>query len=332
LNLVTGATGLVGSHLLLTLLQQGKPVIAMKRSNSDIKEVETIFSYYTSDYKELYKKIIWREADLMDVMGLDELLKEVTTVYHCAALVSLNDKDKEQLLRSNRDGTAKLVNACLTNKIEAFCFVSSIATLQNKDITSDIDETVFWKTSPGQNIYSLSKYLSEQEVWRGIEEGLNAVIVNPGVIIGPGNWGRGTGRLVSLSEKGVKFYTEGVTGFIAAKDVVDIMVALINKKAFGERFILVENNYSFKYILQKIHAELGKPAPKINAGKLLLTLGRIFSFLLPGDQKISSSTISGLLNKTTYSGKKLSSFLDYKPQTIDECINFTVKCYKTTKN
>ncbi len=331
MNLVTGATGLVGSHVLLALLQQGQSVIAMKRSTSDVKEVETVFSYYTSEYKELYKKIIWREADLNDALGFDELLKDVTTVYHCAALISLNNNNREQVMRSNVEGTANLVNACLLNKVQNFCFVSSIAALQNKDIKTDVDESVFWKSSPDQDVYSLSKYLAEQEVWRAIEEGLNAVIVNPGVIIGPGNWGRGTGQLVSLSAQGVKFYTEGVTGFIAAEDVANVMVALINKKAFGERFILVENNYSFKHILQKIHAELSQPIPKINAGKTFLTLGRIFSFLLPAGQKISSSTVSTLLSKTTYSNQKLRSYLDYKLKTIDECIVFTSKCYKTGK-
>ncbi len=327
MNLVTGATGLVGSHLLLTLLQKGETVIAMKRGLSKINEIKEIFSYYTPDHEELFSKITWREGDLNDVLGFDELLKDVKVVYHCAALVSLDDKHKEELLKSNKEGTANLVNACIDHKIEAFCFTSSIATLQNKDIKTDVDETVFWKTDPDQSAYSLSKYLAEQEVWRGIEEGLNAVIVNPGVIIGPGNWTRGTGQLVSLSAKGVKFYTEGVTGFVGAIDVAGAMVALVNKKVFGERFILVENNYSFKYVLEKIHLELCKSAPKIRAGKGLLSLGKWFSFLMPSGQKLTSSTISALTTKTTFSNRKLGRFLDYKYTSIDECIKFASKCY-----
>ena len=332
MNLVTGATGLVGSHLLLTLIQEGKPVVALKRHGSNTLEVETVFSYYVPNYKELFNKITWREADLQDVIGLDELLKDVTTVYHCAALISLNDKDKEQMLRINKNGTANLVNACLTNNIKEFCFVSSIATLQNKDITRNIDETIFWKTSPGQNAYALSKYLAEQEVWRAMEEGLNAVIVNPGVIIGPGNWGRGTGKLIALSEKGIKFYTEGETAFVSAKDVAGVMNALVNKKIFGERFVVMENNYSYKYIAGKIHTGLEKPAPKIKAGRILLELARRFGFLLPGDYKLSSSTISNLLGKTSYSGKKLGTFLDYRYVPIDETIYFTSKCYLKYKS
>ena len=332
MNLVTGATGLVGSHLLLTLLQRGETVIALKRPTSNIKEVETVFSYYTPDYKELYSKIIWREAELNDVLGFDELLKGVTKVYHCAALISLSDSDRNKLLKTNTEITSNLVNACLHHKIEAFCFVSSITTLQNKDFKGEIDETVFWKSSPDQSAYSLSKYLAEQEVWRAMEEGLNAVIVNPGVIVGPGNWGRGTGQLVSQSAKGVKFYTEGVNGFVGAIDVAGIMAALMDKKIFGERFILVENNYSFHHILTQAHLALGKPVPKISAGKGLLTLGKYFSFLLPISQKLTSSTISALTSKTLYSGRKLNRFLDYKYTSVDECLKFASKCYLKRSN
>jgi nucleoside-diphosphate-sugar epimerase len=169
-------------------------------------------------------------------------------------------------------------------------------------------------------------------VWRGIEEGLNAVIVNPGVIIGPGNWGRGTGKLISLSEKGIKFYTEGETGFVAAKDVAGVMTALINKKIFGERFVVIENNYSYKYIVDKIHTGLQKPSPKIRAGRILLELAKNFGFLVPGEYKLSSSTISNLLGKTTYSARKLGTFLDYRFTPIDETIAFTSQCYLKAKS
>lgn len=328
MNLVTGATGLVGSHVLLTLLQQGKTVVATKRVNSDLDEVERVFSYYTPHYKELFQKIIWRDIDLMDVLGLDELLKDVKAVYHCAALVSLNNSDRNALLKINTEGTANIVNACIKNNIEAFCFVSSITTMQNDDVKGDIDETIFWKNKPNQNVYSLSKYLAEQEVWRGIEEGLNAVIVNPGVIVGPGNWERGTGKLFSVSYKGVKFYTGGTNGFVAANDVAAIMVELMDKKIFGERFILVENNYSFKFILQKIHEGLGKKPPQINAGKGFLNLGRILTFMLPEDLKVSASMIETLLSKTTYSNAKIKAVISHKLTPIEDCIRFSSGVYK----
>lgn len=328
MNLVTGATGLVGSHVLFTLLQQGKAVVGTKRPTSNLSEVERVFSYYTPDYKNLFSKIIWRDADFSDVLGLDDVLKDITTVYHCAALVSLNNSDRNQLLRTNTEGTANLVNACISNKIDAFCFVSSITVLQNPDIKGDLDETVFWKNTPNQNMYSLSKYLAEQEVWRGMEEGLNAVIVNPGVIVGPGNWDRGTGKLFSTSYKGVKFYTEGVNGFVGVTDVAKAMIGLVDKKIFGERFVLVENNYSFKYILQSIHKALGKTPPQINAGRMFLNIGRMFTFLLPKDLKVNASMIETLLGKSTYSNQKIVRVLDYKFTPISESIELAANVYK----
>lgn len=326
--IVTGATGLVGSHVMLRLLQQGKTVVGTKRPQSDLSEVERVFSFYTEDSKNLFNKIIWRDVDFSDVLGLDELLKDIKIVYHCAAMVSLDTNDKSEILKINTEGTANLVNACLHNKIDGFCYVSSITVLQNPDFIGDKDETVFWKSQPNQNMYSLSKHLAEQEVWRGIEEGLNAFVVNPGVIVGPGNWNRGTGKLFSTSYKGVKFYTEGVNGFVGVTDVASIMVELMDKKIFGERFVLVENNYSFKYIIQTIHTELGKTPPDINAGKTFLTLARIFTFLLPKDLKVSASMVETLLGKTTYSSKKIKEVLDWKFTPVEEQIRFSAGVYK----
>jgi len=331
LNLVTGATGLVGTHVLLTLLQQGKKVVATKRATSNLAEVEKVFSYYTSDSKKLFSQIVWRDVDLNDVLSLDELLNEITAVYHCAALVSLNNSDRNELLKVNVEGTANLVNACIDKKIESFCFVSSIATIQNQDIKTDLDENVLWKSKPNENVYSLSKYLAEQEVWRGMEEGLNVVIVNPGVIVGPGNWDRGTGKLFSLSKKGVLFYTEGVNGFVDVKDVAEMMVELCDKKIYGERFLLVENNYSFKEILEQIHFALGKKPPQIKAGKFFLNFGRIFTFLLPQDLKVNASMIETLTDKTTYSSQKVKKCLNRNFTPIKQTIGFAAGVYKNLK-
>lgn len=328
MNLVTGATGLVGSHVLLTLLLQGKKVVAAKRPGSDLLEVERVFSFYTPDHKELFSKIIWRDIDLNDVVGLVEVLKDIKNVYHCAALVSLNNSDRNLLFKINTEGTANMVNASLACNIETFCYVSSITTIQDPEHKGELDETIFWKNRPLQSAYSQSKYQAEQEVYRGIEEGLSAVIVNPGVIVGPGNWNRGTGKLFSVSSKGVKFYTEGINGFVGVMDVAEIMVKLVDKKITGERFILIEGNYSFKEILEKIHNSLGKNPPAIKAGKSFLQLGRILTFLLPENLKINNSMIETLTEKVRYSNRKLLSFIQHKYTPIDDCIRFSGEIYQ----
>lgn len=325
MNLITGATGLVGAHVALKLLMQGKPVIALRRKNSDAGETEKLFSYYTPDYKTLFSKISWRGGDVTDVLSLDEAMQGVDTVYHCAGFVSLNDKDEKELFRINRDGTANAVNAALGAGVKRFCHVSSVATIQNADIHAPLDETIFWKAGKYQSAYAISKYLGEQEVWRGIEEGLNAVIVNPGVIIGPGFWSKGTGQLFSLSLKGIKFYTEGRTGFVSANDVAEIMIALTEQEKFGERFILVEDNYSFRDVLNKIHAGLGRPQPSVRAGRFLLNAGRFFGGLGLADANITKATVNSVLGRTTYSSQKVKQNLNYHFESLNDCISFTCR-------
>jgi nucleoside-diphosphate-sugar epimerase len=258
MNLITGATGLVGAHVALQLLQENKLVVAIKREGSDISKTKKLFSYYTSDANILFNKIKWVDADVCDIYSLLEALEGVNTVYHCAGFVSFNSKDNKQMHRINAEGTANVVNACLEKKINALCHVSSIATLQNPDITKNIDESVYWKSSPNASDYAISKYNGEREVWRGIEEGLNAVIVNPGIILGPGFWHQSSGKLIEASYKGNPFYTKGSSATIDARDVASCMIQLTEKKEFSKRFVLIENNYSFKEILSLVHKALGK--------------------------------------------------------------------------
>ena len=256
MNLITGATGLVGAHVALQLLQQGKTVCAIKREGSDVLKTKNLFSYYTPDFDNLFNKIKWIEADVSDIYSLLDALEGVNTVYHCAGFVSFNRKQKKQIHAINTVGTANMVNACLEKKTANFCYVSSIATLQNPDITKNIDESVYWKSSPTASDYAISKYNGEREVWRGIEEGLQAVIVNPGIIIGPGFWKQSSGKLIEACYKGNPFYTEGSSATVDAKDVADCMIQLVEKKHFGKRFVLTENNYSFKEILSEIHKSI----------------------------------------------------------------------------
>ncbi|MES2514123.1 MAG: NAD-dependent epimerase/dehydratase family protein [Bacteroidota bacterium] len=331
MNLITGATGLVGAHVALQLLQQGKPVTAIKRDNSDTSKTKKLFSYYTSDFDNLYAKIKWIDADICDIYSLLDALDGIDAVYHCAGFVSFNHKHRKQINKINNTGTANVVNACLEKNIKALCYVSSIATLQNPDITQNIDESVYWKSSPTASDYAISKYNGEREVWRGIEEGLHAVIVNPGIILGPGFWNQSSGKLIDASYKGSPFYSSGSSATVDAKDVAACMIQLVEQNHFGKRFVIIENNYSFKDILAKTHLALGKREPFINAGKATLTAGKwldaIRSFITGKEPIITKETITAGLEKNSFSNARIKQAINFQFTPMVETLNFVSKAF-----
>lgn len=313
MNLVTGATGIVGSHVVLTLLQNNKEVIACKQTNSDLKKVEEIFSFYVEDYKPLFEKIKWINLDIRDIFSIEDALEGVSHVYHCAGFVSFETKDRKKLIEINEQGTKNVVDACLQKGIKALCHVSSVATINNLDYTLPLSEEVFWKTSGKESDYAISKYNAEREVWRGIEEGLNAVVVNPGVILSPGFWGQSSSRLFETCSKGNSFYTDGLAAYISAKDVAEIMVRLVTGQHFNNRYILIEDNYNYKDILSQIQTHFNKPVPHIRASALMLNTARIFesffAFFTGKQKKLSKPLINAAFNRQLFSNKKIKEAL-----------------------
>jgi dihydroflavonol-4-reductase len=331
MNLITGATGLVGAHVALQLLQEGKSVVAIKRIGSDVLKTKKLFSYYTTDFEILFNKIKWVDADISDIYSLLDALEGIETVYHCAGFVSFNSKHKKQIHALNTAGTANVVNACLEKGNVTLCYVSSIATLQNPDITKNIDESVYWKSSPSASDYAISKYNGEREVWRGIEEGLNAVIVNPGIVLGPGFWYQSSGKLIETSYKGNPFYTEGSSATIDAKDVAACMIQLTEKKHFGKRFVLIENNYSFKEILSQTNIAFGKKEPYIHAGKGLLMLAKWFDSarcMITGKEPvITRETITAGLEKHTFSNAQIIREINYSFTPLSVTLKFVCTAF-----
>lgn len=336
MNLITGATGIVGAHVALKLLEAGETVVAIKRSGTDISKTKTLFGYYTSNAQDLFDKIKWIEADINDIYSILDALEGIDTVYHCAGFVSFDSRDDKKLFKINAEGTANVVNACLEKNIKTLCHVSSIATLQNPDITSGIDESVYWKSSPRASAYAISKYNAEREVWRGVEEGLNAVIVNPGIVLSPGFWNQSSGTLFSKAHKGMVFYTEGSTATIDARDVATCMIELVKTKQYNKRFVLIENNYSYKEILSIIHQQFSKKTPSIKATKWLLNTASFFekivSMFSGGSWQLSQETISSLTDKNTYNNNKIVSQLSYNFIPLHDSVKFICKAYSGDLN
>lgn len=334
MNLVTGATGIIGSHVVLNLLQNGQEVTAGKRRDSDLSKVRELFSYYSAG-ADLFAKIKWVDLDIRDQFSIEDALEGISQVYHCAGLVSFDPKDRQKLIAVNETGTRNLVNACLHKKTAMLCHVSSVATIHNLDHPSELREEVFWKRSGRESDYAISKYNAEREVWRGMEEGLNAVIVNPGVVLAPGFWEQSSSRIFELSYKGNTFYTSGLTGYVAASDVAGIMTTLVTRRITGERFILVEGNYSYRDILSHMNACFGKPAPSFAVPRFLLKavapLDRISSFFSGRERKITPALINSAFNQQRFISDKIKATLGFHFRPSHGVITEICRYYKACR-
>ena len=185
--LVTGATGLVGSHLLLHLLQNGEEVRALYRNQENIQKTKALFQW--KNQSDLFEKINWFQGCITEIPSLEIAFQDIDYVYHCAAVISFNPNDEEILRKANIEGTANIVNFCLAKNIKKLCYVSSIAALGDlQEHENIITEETEWNPEKPHSDYAITKYGAEMEVWRGQEEGLDSIVVNPGVILGPGFW------------------------------------------------------------------------------------------------------------------------------------------------
>lgn len=324
--LITGATGLLGSHLLFSLVSAGEHVRATKRPTSDLEEVKRIFSWYSSESEELFNKIEWMESDLMFPESFDPLFENVDKVYHAAAYVSFDPRDRKRLINDNRQVTANIVNACLENKNIRLLHVSSTSALGASLNGDPVSENMIWTPDKLNSAYSISKFLSEMEVWRGIEEGLEAVIVSPSIIIGPGFWHKGSSSMFTAVKKGLKFYTTGVTGFVGVEDVVKSMIAVMNSNVKNERFIISAENLSYREVFNMIATELGTRPPYIEVTPFLSGLAwRLDAFRswfgLP--RIITRETVRAGRNKTYFTNEKIISQTGIRFEDMKEVVKKT---------
>ena len=260
--LVTGATGFVGSYLLRLLIKNAYSVRALKRADSPMDLVQDLND----------SQVEWVEADVTDLAALETAFAGITEVVHCAAMVSFHPKDYRRMRQVNVNGTANMVNLALDFGVKKFIHVSSIASLGRLKERPNLDENSKWAQSKGNSEYAISKYLSEQEVWRGHAEGLPIAIVNPSVILGSGIWDVGTGRMFQQVHGGLKFWTIGHIGVVDVRDVVKFMLLLMESDISGERYILNAQNISFRDLFFMVADALEKKRPFIKVTPLLAEL------------------------------------------------------------
>jgi len=321
--LVTGGTGLVGSHLLYFLLKSNEKVRAIHRKSSNLQAVKEVFSYYTEASEALFKKIEWVEADITEVPSLTEAFKDITHVYHAAAFISFNPKHYYKLKKANIEGTANIVNLCLTHKVEKLIYVSSIATLGDAEKDGLISENTEWNPEAQNSVYAITKYGAEMEVWRGTQEGLDAIIVNPGIILGSGHWNSGSGLIIKSVAKRIPFYTSGGIGIVDVQDVIRALISLMQSTIINERYILVSKSIYYKELLSELALQLHKSPPKKKAAKWMLLIFSKADWL--SSKLFRTKRI--LLKATVHSLYKISF---YDTSKIEKNLNFSFTPYKKT--
>jgi dihydroflavonol-4-reductase len=322
--LVTGGSGLVGSHILFDLVSSGKKVRALRRAVSNMNVVNSLFS----KSPELLNNIEWVEGEVNDIFSLDDAMAGVDTVYHSAAFISFYQSDKNKMLKVNVEGTANVVNMAMKNNISRLCHVSSVAALGRTSGEINVDENSWWKTSSRNSNYAISKYGGEREVWRAMEEGLSAFIINPTIIIGPGNWTGGSTQMFSQVNKGMPYYTNGITGFVDVRDVSKSALLLMEKGVRDQRFIINSENVTYRYVFDLIAQYLGKKKTSIKVTPLLSEIGwraeTIKSWITRSKPMITKETARNGLMEWHYSNEKIRKetgmdFISVEQSVKDTC-------------
>jgi nucleoside-diphosphate-sugar epimerase len=314
--LVTGGAGLLGKELIAQLLAKGKAVTAIYN--------KTFLPDFNSPLLQQYP------CSILDVAGLEEIMQQqnIQQVYHCAAIVTFNPSRKQELFKINIEGTANVVNAAINSGVKKMLHVSSVAALGRIRENEFINETMNWSEATSNSNYGKSKYLGELEVWRGIGEGLEAVIVNPTIILGDGDWDAGSSKIFKSVYEEFPWYAEGVTGFVDVRDVVKAMITLMESAISAERFIISAENKSYRQLFDLIAKAFGKKPPHKKATPLLGAIvwrwEAIKSLFTGNDPLVTKETAITALTKANFDNSKLGKFLpgfQYTP--LEESINYT---------
>lgn len=323
MNLITGATGLVGSHLALHLTENGESVRALYRTPDRLEKTKALFGLY--DKSELFHQIEWVQGDITDITSLEMAFDTIENVYHCAAIISFDPNKEDTIRKINIEGTANVVNFSIANGIKKLCFISSIAALGEKKLDEKtISETNEWNPEKAHSDYAISKYGAEMEVFRGQQEGLKVLILNPGIILGPGFWEQGSGAIFNTTIAGNRIFTEGATGFVAVKDVVNIATLLMKKECSGERFVIVSENLAFRTIQNWISDELHEKNPPVFVSKwvceITWRLDWIYATFFFQKRRFSKASARSLTSISLFSNSKVIAFTNYEFQEIQKSI------------
>jgi len=314
--LVTGASGFVGAHLAKELSNSGASVRAL------------YYRHEPTPVMLAWPGVSWQQANLLDIYDVEVVMEGISEIYHCAAIVSFNPARKEEMIHTNTEITSNIANSAIDAGVRKLVHISSVASLGRNGTTKEITEEAQWEESSLNSGYGLSKHGSEMEVWRSIGEGLDAVILNPGIILGeplcPKGWQDGSSRLMQTAYKEFPFFTDGITAFVDIADVVRAAIALMQSDISGERFILSAGNYPFRDIFNRMADALGRRRPRFHAGPFATSLVWRWSML---QARLSGS--KPIITKETARNAQLKSF--YKADKITRALpGFTYNSIDST--
>lgn len=330
--LVTGATGLLGSHVVVDLLAHGYEVRAMYRDASRKELVYRLLRYYYPDMAaELQVRLSWCQGDVEDLVEVEESMQGVEKVVHCAALVSFHRRDFWKLFHVNRRGTANVLNFALAAGVKQFVHVSSTAAIGSIGSPDGVRrESDQWNASERSSGYALSKYSAEKEVWRAQEEGLAVSVINPSLMIGPGRWDESSLTILRTIKNGLRFYTKGANAFVDVRDVAKAIRLVLTEEVTGERYLVTGINTSFKVFFDEAAKQMHVNAPSILAGPLLTGLAwRISGLLarLTGKRPtITKESAQSSQNTRVYSTEKwMKRFPDFRFTPISEMLENAIR-------
>jgi nucleoside-diphosphate-sugar epimerase len=324
MKLVTGGTGLLGSHLLVELTKKDSPIRSIYRDKKRLQEVQHIFQYYfRENWKNYWQKIEWIEADILDIESMRNVMPNVEEVYHSAGFVSFYGEDFKKCIKINREGTANIVNLCIHFGIKKLGYVSSTAAVGGTE-GKLITEKDKWQKTEFTSGYSISKYLAEKEVWRGIEEGLNAVIINPCVILGPGKWDESSLKIFTSASKGMSYYPTGSNATVDARDVASCLIKLVESPINNNKFLCIGTNQNFKELTGEISHQSGKNRPNKPISKTSLLLFYYFSFpfyyLLRIRSPFSRDTINSAYKNLSYDNSAILKATNHSFYSLQETV------------
>lgn len=330
--LVTGGTGLLGSHLLFELLKEDVKVRATKRAGSNTKGVEAIFRFYGDANLDKYSRIEWVDADVLDYESLQNGMRGIETVFHAAAYVSFSRKNHSTMWDINVDGTKNMLDAALESGVKLFCHVSSIASLGSGINGSATTESDQWQPDDKHSVYSLSKFRSEMEVWQAAENGLRTIIVNPSVILGPGTAQSSTTKIIKLAERDIPFFTEGMTGYVDVADVASAMVKLSKTDISNQRFIVSAQDITSRELITMMANKLNSKPPRHKAKRWMLRFAsiadKVSSAIMGREPSLTSESLRAATGRSSYSSEKIIKELNFKFTPIDSTIEKSIEFYR----